>query len=137
MQMGPMIDMVFLLLVFFMVTAKPIKQESDLSLGLPGAVAQDEAVDIPDEGRIAIRADLQVTLNDLEVDDPGSTELPELLTTLERFRRSAELSGSEALITIAPEKSVPHQRVVDVLNACGRANLTNVTFSSGAAAGEG
>ena len=26
MQMGPMIDMVFLLLVFFMVSAKPIKQ---------------------------------------------------------------------------------------------------------------
>ncbi|MFV1995143.1 MAG: biopolymer transporter ExbD, partial [Verrucomicrobiales bacterium] len=32
MQMGPMIDMVFLLLVFFMVTAKSIKQESDISL---------------------------------------------------------------------------------------------------------
>ena len=39
MQMGPMIDMVFLLLVFFMVTAKPIKQESHMSLGLPGTVA--------------------------------------------------------------------------------------------------
>ena len=32
MQMGPMIDMVFLLLVFFMVTAKPIKPEADINL---------------------------------------------------------------------------------------------------------
>ena len=48
MQMGPMIDMVFLLLVFFMVTAKPIKQESDISLGLPGTVSAEESVDLPD-----------------------------------------------------------------------------------------
>ena len=128
--MGPMIDMVFLLLVFFMVTAKPIKQESDLSLGLPGAVAQEESVDIPDEQRIIIREDLQVVLNELELDTPASADLPQLFTTLERFRKSAELSGSEAMVTIAPAKSVPHQRVVDVLNACGKAQLTNVTFSS-------
>jgi len=64
MQMGPMIDMVFLLLVFFMVTAKPIKPESDIDIGLPGTVAQEESVDIPDEQRIAILGDGQVILND-------------------------------------------------------------------------
>ncbi len=137
MPMGPMIDMVFLLLVFFMVTAKPIKQESDLGLGLPGAVAQEESVDIPDEQRVIIRGDLQVVLNDLELDDPASSELPELFATLERFRKAAELSGSKAMLTIAPAKDVPHQRVVDVLNACGRAQLTNVTFSSFANGGGG
>ncbi|MED5585562.1 MAG: biopolymer transporter ExbD [Verrucomicrobiota bacterium] len=137
MPMGPMIDMVFLLLVFFMVTAKPIKQESDLGLGLPGAVAQEESVDIPDEQRVIIRGDLQVVLNDLELDDPASSELPELFATLERFRKAAELSGSKAMLTIAPAKDVPHQRVVDVLNACGRAQLTNVTCSSFANGGGG
>ncbi len=128
--MGPMIDMVFLLLVFFMVTAKPIKQESDLGFGLPGAVAQDEPIDIPDEQRLIIRGDLQVVLNDLEIDAPESSDLPELFATLERFRQAAELSGSKAMLTIAPAKDVPHQRVVDVLNVCGRAQLTDVTFSS-------
>jgi len=137
MPMGPMIDMVFLLLVFFMVTAKPIKQESDLGLGLPGAVAQEDHVDIPDEQRIIIRGDLQVVLNDLEIDDPRSADLPELFATLERFRKASELSGSKAMLTIAPAKDVPHQRVVDVLNACGRARLTNVTFSSFFGGGEG
>lgn len=130
MPMGPMIDMVFLLLVFFMVTAKPIKQESDLGFGLPGAVAQDEPIDIPDEQRLIIRGDLQVVLNDLEIDAPESSDLPELFATLERFRQAAELSGSKAMLTIAPAKDVPHQRVVDVLNVCGRAQLTDVTFSS-------
>ena len=130
MPMGPMIDMVFLLLVFFMVTAKPIKQESDLGFGLPGAAAQDEPIDIPDEQRLIIRGDLQVVLNDLEIDAPESSDLPELFATLERFRQAAELSGSKAMLTIAPAKDVPHQRVVDVLNVCGRAQLTDVTFSS-------
>ena len=130
MPMGPMIDMVFLLLVFFMVTAKPIKQESDLGFGLPGAVVQDEPIDIPDEQRLIIRGDLQVVLNDLEIDAPESSDLPELFATLERFRQAAELSGSKAMLTIAPAKEVPHQRVVDVLNVCGRAQLTDVTFSS-------
>ena len=101
MPMGPMIDMVFLLLVFFMVTAKPIKQESDLGFGLPGAVAQDEPIDIPDEQRLIIRGDLQVVLNDLEIDAPESSDLPELFATLERFRQAAELSGSKAMLTIS------------------------------------
>ena len=130
MPMGPMIDMVFLLLVFFMVTAKPIKQESDLGFGLPGAVVQAEPIDIPDEQRLIIRGDLQVVLNDLEIDAHESSDLPELFATLERFRQAAELSGSKAMLTIAPAKDVPHQRVVDVLNVCGRAQLTDVTFSS-------
>jgi biopolymer transport protein ExbD len=137
MPMGPMIDMVFLLLVFFMVTAKPIRQESDLGFGLPGAVAQEGPVDIPDEQRIIIRGDLQVVLNDLELDGPGSVELPELFSTLERFKKASELSGSKAMLTIAPAKNVPHQRVVDVLNVCGRAQLTNVTFSSFSGGEEG
>ena len=64
MQMGPMIDMVFLLLVFFIVTAKPIKQESYISLGLPGTVAAEESVDLPDEQRIRIEDDGRVILND-------------------------------------------------------------------------
>ena len=63
MQMGPMIDMVFLLLVFFMVSAKPVKKESDINIGLPGTVAQEEALEIPDEQRIQIQPNGQVVLN--------------------------------------------------------------------------
>ena len=130
MQMGPMIDMVFLLLVFFMVTAKPIKQESDIGLGLPGTVAQEESVDIPDEQRIIIRSDGQVVLNDLEIDTPNSQDLPALLGMLKRFKEAADANKSEAMITLAPADDVPHQRIVDVLGACGIAELINVSFSS-------
>lgn len=129
MQMGPMIDMVFLLLVFFMVTAKPIKQESDINLGLPGTVAQDEALDIPDEQRIAIRDDGQVILNDQPMDAPNSSELPTLLGTLKRFKETADANKSEPLITIDAANGATHQRIVDVLNVCAKAQITGVTFA--------
>lgn len=128
-QMGPMIDMVFLLLVFFMVTAKPIKQESDINIGLPGTVAQEETVDIPDEQRITIRSDGQVILNDQPMDNPTSAELPTLLATLKRFKESSDANKSEALITIDAEDGAIHQRIVAVLNVCAKAEITGVTFA--------
>jgi biopolymer transport protein ExbD len=132
MQMGPMIDMVFLLLVFFMVTAKPIKQESDISLGLPGTVAAEEAVDLPDEQRIRIEDDGTIMLNDASFGDPADAKLDSLVATLKRFKESADANKSEALVTLDAADGTNHQRIVDVLNACARADITGVTFSDSA-----
>lgn len=129
MQMGPMIDMVFLLLVFFMVSAKPIIPESDIPMGLPGQVSQEEAVDIPDEARVIIEPNGQIILNEQQLDTPGGTSLPELRAVLGRFRVSAENAGSDALVTLAPHDTVPHQRLVDVLNACAEAGITGITLA--------
>lgn len=133
--MGPMIDMVFLLLVFFMVSAKPIRPETDIPIGLPGQVAQEEVVDIPDEARVLIRADGNVVLNEQVLDDPGSRQMPELVAVLDRFKRAAENANSEALVTVAPHDEVAHQRLVDVLNACAEAGITGVSLADGT--GEG
>lgn len=129
MQMGPMIDMVFLLLVFFMVSAKPVKQESDINIGLPGTVAQEEALEIPDEQRIQIQPNGQIVLNDQPMDSPQSSELPTLLATLKRFKESTDSNKTEALITIDADDAANHQRIVQVLNACAQAKITGVTFA--------
>ncbi len=129
MQMGPMIDMVFLLLVFFMVSAKPIKQESDINIGLPGTVAQEETLDIPDEQRIRIESDGRVLLNEQPMDTPANADLPALVATLKRFKESADANKSEALVTIDSDDAAHHQRIVAVLNACAQAGITGVTFA--------
>jgi biopolymer transport protein ExbD len=129
MQMTPMIDMVFLLLVFFMVSAKPVEPERDIPMGLPGQVAQEEIVDLPDEARVIIEATGQVVLNEQNLDEPASTALPELRAVLTRFRLSAENAKTEALVTLAPHDTVPHQRLVDVLNACAEAGIRGVTLA--------
>ncbi len=129
MQMTPMIDMVFLLLVFFMVSAKPVQPERDIPMGLPGQVAQEEIVDLPDEARVIIEPTGQVVLNEQNLDEPADTSLPELRAVLTRFRLSAENAKTEALVTLAPHDTVPHQRLVDVLNACAEAGIRGVTLA--------
>ncbi|MDF1751679.1 MAG: biopolymer transporter ExbD [Verrucomicrobiales bacterium] len=137
MQMGPMIDMVFLLLVFFMVSAKPVKEESDIQIALPGKQEQSEAVDIPDEQRILINTDGTVVLNDMVLAAAGDSAMKDLVVTMKRFKESSEANKSKALVTIAPEENVPHQRVVDVLNACAAAEIKGVTFDTQSATGGG
>lgn len=128
-QMTPMIDCVFLLLIFFMVSTTFYRQEADISFALPGVAEQSEAVEIPDEQIIEIASDGRVFLNDLQYDDPRDPGLPELLKTLIRFKQSADANKVPAMITIAPAGEVKHQRVVDVLNACAVAKIQNVTFA--------
>ncbi len=129
-DMTPMIDCVFLLLIFFMVSSTMHRQEADISFALPGTADQSEPVAIPDEQIIEIMDDGTVLLNDLKYDAPDSRDMPELLDTLIRFKATADANKVEAMITIAPSAKVKHQRVVDVLNACAAAKIQNVTFAT-------
>ncbi|MEM6910649.1 MAG: biopolymer transporter ExbD [Verrucomicrobiota bacterium] len=123
MQMGPMIDMVFLLLVFFMVTSKPVKPEADLTLALPGALSAEAAVDLPENQTIQIQADGSLVVNELAM------SLSELTSFLVRFKKSADNNLMEALVTVQPEDEAAHQRIVDVLDACATAGIEGVTFT--------
>lgn len=128
MQMGPMIDMVFLLLVFFMVTAKPLKPEADINIGLPGAASQSEPLELPDEQRIGIRSDGTVLLNEQTLAAPGDRTMDKLHRTLFRLKESAQLAQTELLVTLVPDDAATHQRIVDVLDVCAAAGITGVTF---------
>jgi biopolymer transport protein ExbD len=94
-----------------------------------GQVAQEEIVDLPDEARVIIEPTGQVVLNEQQLDAPADTSLPELRAVLTRFRLSAENAKTEALVTLAPHDTVPHQRLVDVLNACAEAGIRGVTLA--------
>ena len=128
MQMGPMIDMVFLLLVFFMVTAKPLKPETDINIGLPGAASQDEPLELPDEQRILIHDDGTVVLNEQTLAAPKDRRMEQLHRTLYRLKESSKLSQSELLVTLVPDDATTHQRIVDVLDVCAAAGIVGVTF---------
>ncbi len=127
-NMASLIDMVFLLLVYFLVSSTFYRSEADLSIRLPGMLAQAQSVDLPDEQIIEIRVTGHVILNNRVFDDPESRELPELVSTLIRYRLSSEHAGNPPLITIRADGDTPHQRVIDVLNACAKADIENVTF---------
>lgn len=131
-SVAPLIDMVFLLLVYFMVTCSLVKSEGDLSIRLPGALAQAQSVDMLDEQIVEITANGDVFLNGKRFDHAASQDLPELYATLIRYKQSCENNKTKDMITIQAADDTEHQRLIDVMNACAGAGIKNVTFSAGA-----
>ncbi len=128
---APMIDVVFLLLIYFMVSSTLEQQEADLSFQLPGSVEQDEPLDLPDEQIIEIREDGQVVVNDYPYDVPGAARYDELAAMLTRFREASAANKVEAIVTIAPAESVAHAQIVKVMDACSLAGIDAVNFALG------
>ena len=128
-SMAPLIDMTFLLLIYFICTCSLIMPEADLGIRLPGMVAQATTVDMPDEQIVEVCENGQVFLNDREFDSATATDLPELLRTLLQYKAASEAAGNPALITIWAEDQTPHQRVIDVMNACAAARLKDISFA--------
>ena len=128
-QIAPLIDVVFLLLIYFMVTTALIKKEADISFMLPAKVDQEEPIDLPIEVTIEIapRGDVMVE----GVLFPSSDrELLSLATRLTEFRQSADSAGSELIVNILPNDEVLHRRIVDVMNACAIAKVKNTSFTT-------
>jgi biopolymer transport protein ExbD len=132
-QIAPLIDVVFLLLIFFMVTSSLERQEADLGLTLPGSIAQSRALPIPDEQIIEVRADGAVVLNGRVFPPEAGPDLPALHATLVRYRQASEATRTLPLVTIQAEDDALHGRVVDVMNACAGAGIRHVSFGMGGA----
>lgn len=128
-SLDSMLDIVFLLLIYFMVTAAFVKEEADISLSLPGRVRQEEPLDMPEEQIIDILADGTVLLNGQPYDAPADAGLPQLAGTLARFRQAAADAQVPAFVIVQAEDEARHQRVIDVLNACAVAKISLVSFN--------
>ncbi len=132
-QIAPMIDVVFVILLYFMVMAGDIQVEKAHVTKLPGSVEPTtEQVTLPDEIAIRIEDDGQVYLNDDPLDTPDSRELPDLTGTLIQLRTSSDSTNTKVLVTIYANELAKYQRVVYVLDALTRAKIGNVTFQAGA-----
>lgn len=130
MDVSPLIDVGFLLLIYFLVTMTLMKQEADLSMILPGvSSANSDSVDI-DQMMIKITDDSSIFINEELVDsNPNARAVPVLTDRLERYAASAEIAGSEAMVIINCADETPEQRFVDVLNACAASGIKNVSLA--------
>jgi biopolymer transport protein ExbD len=127
-QIAPLIDVVFLLLIYFMVTASLVKKEADISFMLPARVDQSESIEIPIEVAIEIAPEGDVVVEGM-IFPRDDHDLDTLITRLMEFREAAESSGSELIVNILPAEEVLHERIVDVMSACAAAEVRNTSFS--------
>ena len=126
---APLIDAVFLLLIYFMVTSSLEKQEADISFKLPGTVEQEEPLELPDEQVIEIRENGQIVVNEYSYDSPQSNRLIELQAMLTRLQESSLANKTVTQVTIAPDPKTRHARIIKVMDAVAAAGITGVNFS--------
>ena len=128
-QIAPMIDVVFVIMLFFMVMAGSVKVEKELNTKLPGVALTQAPTDFVDEQIINISPQGDITLNDQTFDSPSSTDLPQLKATLMRLKQSGDAAKSPVLITIISDPQAKSRRTINVLDALAVAQITNVTFT--------
>jgi biopolymer transport protein ExbD len=130
-QIAPMIDVVFVIMLYFMVMAGSAKVEHELKMKLPGDSEQSTAsTETPDELTISVAEDGQVSLNDSPVDDPASQQLPNLTREVTLLAENAKRSKSKLLVTVSAEETAKYERIAYVLNAIAKAGASeNVTFA--------
>src|SRR5947208_16901117 len=84
-QVAPMIDVVFVIMLFFMVMAGAVKVENELNTQLPGTAETSTSTDFVDEQIITISDAGEVSLNDEPFDSAKNQDLPQLKATLMRL----------------------------------------------------
>lgn len=127
-QIAPLIDVVFLLLIYFMVTASLIKKEGDISFVLPANVPAEEMNEMPVEVLIEITADGIVEVEGLRFAAEDRT-LDDLVVQLQGLGEIARSQSSPFSVNLLPDSEAYHDRVIDVMDACAAAGVKNLTFS--------
>lgn len=128
-QIAPMVDVVFVIMLFFMVMAGAVKVENELATRLPGSAESSNAAEFTDETIINISDEGEISLNDEPFDSAESTDLPQLRATLMRLKENADSAKQPAIVTIVSDAHAKYSRTIDVLNALAAAKITNVTFN--------
>lgn len=119
-SMAPMIDVVFQLLIFFMVSTTYSTDEKELGVELPTAQSGEAAGGSPQELVINVFKDGRVSLAGRAL---SQGELERELAEAARGNRSTQ-------VTIRGDRLASHERIVAVMDACGVAGLSNLALGT-------
>ena len=129
-QIAPMIDVVFVILVFFMALAAQIRIEQILQTRLPGVAVAGSPTEFFDEQILQVAEDGEVTLNDEVFDSPEVRDLPQLTNTLGQLQASSDAAKTKLVVTLISHPDSAYERTIDALNALAAAGVTHVTLTA-------
>ena len=120
MQLAPMIDIVFLLLIFFIVTWQFTKSETELSVAVP--TAQEGADPERQSGEIVINILAEGTIRV----EGATVDLDQLLAKLAPIATAFDNQP----VRIRGDGGVEYQRIVEVIDTCQKAGIWNISFAT-------
>ena len=131
-DMSSLIDVSFLLLIYFLVTSTLDPKEADLGMTMPTSQS-DGSTDVEiDQMTITVNALGHIVVNEEVLDaDLENRDVPLLLDRLSTYAESARLTNSDPMVIISADDASKGQRFVDVLNALAHESvkIRNVTIS--------
>lgn len=133
-DISSLIDVCFLLLIYFLVTTQIVKKEQELSTALPAVAPSDTPPDLAPmlilleaNGSVSIKNESGVV--ELIESNADARKLPNLSQRLELHKSAADVASQKALVQIRVDGDAVQQRVTDVLNALAGAKITEITFT--------
>lgn len=120
-QITPMIDVVFLLLFFFITSQLFSQWETEIDITLPTAETGETPQRLPGEIILNVLNNGDIVVNGRSLSD---SELASMLNRL-----SENFPGQPVLIRA--DKATAYENVVKVLDRCRQADIWNISFATG------
>jgi biopolymer transport protein ExbD len=133
-DISSLIDVCFLLLIYFIVTSTITPRESDLGMALPAAnpdptqQPEIEPMFIRVESNGAIFTGIGTAQMQMDT-DVSVRDVPLLRSQLDMYASAARAANTKPLVQISADGEASQQRIIDVLNALAGVNINSVTFT--------
>jgi biopolymer transport protein ExbD len=114
-----MIDILFLLIIFFVVGTEFIKSERQIELKVPQVAANEALSAAPEKKIVNVYSDGQITLDQREI------SLEQLQEQLTKSREKYRALG----VLVRGDGTAKFERVANVLNACKKAGISDLSIS--------
>ena len=129
-DMSSMIDVSFLLLIYFIVTSTLDPKEADVAMKMPTSESSSSTEVTVDQMTINVNGSGHIIANEETLDqDPDDRTVPLLKQKLANYKKGADLTNSQAIVIISADDSASGQRFIDVLNALASVGISNVTIT--------
>ena len=119
-QLAPLVDVLLLLLIFFLLTWNAARNENELDVKVPKASAAKGKTAPIGDVVVNVKADGNVVVNRRTL---TSAELTDLLKSLVQL-------NSEQAVIIRGDEAGAYKNIIGVLNICTDAGITNVAFAT-------
>jgi len=118
-NLTPMIDIVFLLIIFFMVGTRFAEMERQYDIELPSVSQAQPLTTLPDDITINVRRSGEIIVN-------GT---PKTMDELKTELVAASTNYQDQAVLVRGEGQGPYQYVIDVVAACKEANIRVISLA--------